>query len=209
MAEGDGRPVEVIRYATAGRRQPTYIGTDTAGVKIPGGPYTLLQALGGPLVGLAAWATRNVWAETLGLSFIVSWFIIAAATFAAVWMLGLVDLSDHNPLYSVLGAWRLLNQPGSGRVGGQTLARRPARTVRTGPSALGTLIIASPAAPKASQPASDGTHDGPLVPQPLIAATVIVALAQQMSTLVPFLVTFVVVELVVIAGFTTAPQQHV
>lgn len=96
---------DVVRYHTAGRRQPQLIGKDPSGMPIWGGPYTLYQAAGLLLIPLM-WMTRNWWAGDLsGLAVLAA---IAVTTAGTIWLLGRIDFSGRNVIYAaaaLLSAW--------------------------------------------------------------------------------------------------------
>ena len=58
-------------WYTKGRRIPTLIGKDVSGRRIPGGPYTGLQAVTAAAVPALLWSTRSLWAADMaGLAMI-------------------------------------------------------------------------------------------------------------------------------------------
>ncbi|SKF61629.1 Uncharacterised protein [Mycobacteroides abscessus subsp. abscessus] len=87
-----------VRWHTEGRRQPQIIGRDSAGKKIPGGPYTIYQVAGLAMLPLLG-STQQWWGA--GLSPLVCWLvIIPSVTALSVWLLGMPDFS-RNPLLAV------------------------------------------------------------------------------------------------------------
>jgi hypothetical protein len=52
-------------WYTKGRRIPTLIGKDVSGRRIPGGPYTGLQAVTAAAVPALLWSTRSLWAADM------------------------------------------------------------------------------------------------------------------------------------------------
>lgn len=99
--------MSTIRWHTEARRQPQIIGRDSAGKKIPGGPYTIYQVAGLgmlPLLGL----TQPWWGA--GLSPLVCWLVvIPSLTAASVWLLGKPDFS-RNPFLAAASMSTLLTQ---------------------------------------------------------------------------------------------------
>lgn len=112
----------VVRYHTAGRRQPMLIGKDAAGRRLPGGPYTVYQVLAVAAVAAVLWNTRPIWAA--GLTALSALLVIGAAAIGAGFLTGRLDFSGRNPfwiLLSLLGALRALAGARPGRVGGRSL----------------------------------------------------------------------------------------
>lgn len=133
---------DVVRYHTAGRRQPQLIGKDPSGMPIWGGPYTLYQAAGLLLIPLM-WVTRAWWAGDLsGLAVLAA---IAVATAGTIWLLGRIDFSGRNVIYAaaaLLGAW------------GTAICRStPQPLRRRGVRATGSPICTQPRAVRAFEPA--------------------------------------------------------
>jgi len=96
---------DVIRYHTAGRRQPQLIGKDPSGVPIWGAPYTLYQVAGLATIPIM-WQTRGIWAGQL--SGIAAIAVIAMTTAAVIWLLGRIDFSGRNVIYAagaLANAW--------------------------------------------------------------------------------------------------------
>jgi hypothetical protein len=79
------QPTSSFRWYTRARRIPLLIGVMSDGTRIPGGPLTLPQALGGIAVGLLALRTAPWWAHH-GPVWNVA--IFAAAVVGAAWLLG-------------------------------------------------------------------------------------------------------------------------
>lgn len=139
---------EIVRYHTAGRRQPQLIGKDPSGVPIWGGPYTLYQVAG--LVTIPVmWKTRGLWAgQVSGVAVIA---VIGMTTAAIIWLLGRIDFSGRNVIYAtaaLLAAWARTLRPaprhahGRGiHVTGLAIHARP-RTVRLTPGPPGRTATA-------------------------------------------------------------------
>ncbi|MGH3357429.1 MAG: hypothetical protein ACRDO7_01410, partial [Nocardioidaceae bacterium] len=53
----------VARFWTRARRFPRLIGKSVNGERIPGGPYTTAQAIGGFLTVWLLWESRPVWEQ--------------------------------------------------------------------------------------------------------------------------------------------------
>ena len=118
-----------VRWHTEGRRQPTLIGKDAAGRKIPGGPYIVWQLLALPVAPLM-WSTRYSWAGDLsGLAMLV---VTGATTGGVFYLIGRLDFAGRNPLLAVgalTAAVLLAMTARSGRLGG-TRVRNPTRPRR-------------------------------------------------------------------------------
>ena len=124
-----------VRWHTEGRRQPTLIGKDASGRKIPGGPYIVWQLLALPVAPLM-WSTRYSWAG--GLSGLAMLVIIAATTAAAFYLIGRLDFAGRNPILA-LGALAvavlLATTARSGKLGRSRVRRiRPPRNRRAQPA---------------------------------------------------------------------------
>lgn len=94
----------VIRWATAGRRQPTLIGRDPAGRKLPGGPYTIYQAVSVVVVAIVGWNTRSLWGA--GMSDPASLIWLAAALAGTFVLTGRINFAGRNPLWALGGVIR-------------------------------------------------------------------------------------------------------
>ena len=122
----------VVKYHTAGRRQPMLIGKDAAGRRLPGGPYTVYQLIAVAAVATTMWQTRTLWAtEMTGLS---SLLVIGAAAIGAGFLTGRLDFSGRNPLWTLLAlleAVPVLVSARPGTVGGRPLPASRPRQVRS------------------------------------------------------------------------------
>ena len=82
-------------WYTKGRRIPTIIGKDVSGRRIPGGPYTGLQAVTAAAVPALLWWTRGLWAADMaGLAMFA---VLVGVTVAAVKLVGKVDFASTEP----------------------------------------------------------------------------------------------------------------
>lgn len=109
------------QFYTKGRRVPTLIGKDSAGRRIPGGPYTGLQFLAMPGIPALLWYTRGLWAGSM--SILGSLALAALLTFGGVKLLGLVDFAARNPLYVIYGYLKQVKDLApAGRCAGRKLA---------------------------------------------------------------------------------------
>lgn len=113
-------------WYTKARRIPTLIGKDAAGRRIPGGPYTALQAIAALVTPAVTWSTRALWAGQLtGLATMVA---VLALSFGVVKLLGKVDFASRNPLLVTSSFLRQMLSPAGGSLAGTAL--RPVKTRR-------------------------------------------------------------------------------
>lgn len=116
---------EVVKWYTRARKFPQLIGRTHDGTRIPGGPYTYTQFIGG-------FACLFVGANTIGwwgrFGMITNIGLLGVVTYAAVWLLGRTPIGARNP-FSVAAAYaRALTRPRLGTVRGRPpRARRPRR----------------------------------------------------------------------------------
>lgn len=125
----DDAQFEVVKWYTRARRFPQLIGRTPDGTKIPGGPYTFTQVLGGAAFLVLAWKTLPIWGA-FGL--IGNAMVLLVATWLLIVGLGRIPIGARNPISLAEGALRALTAPAAGRVGGREVRiRRPhrARTV--------------------------------------------------------------------------------
>lgn len=108
-----------IRWHTEARQQPRIIGKDVSGKKIPGGPYTIYQVVGGLMILPIGLWTKPLWAPHT--STIAAWIILAAVTFTAVWLIGLIDWT-WSPINTFIGWARTVTHATTSPAG--TLAAR-------------------------------------------------------------------------------------
>lgn len=111
----------VARFWTRARRFPRLIGKTVNGDRIPGGPYTTAQAIGGFLTVWLLWETRPLW-ETG--SIIAELALIAGAGWGVVWSLGKVPLNTKNPIILAGGLLQAVFSPRRGRAAGRGVAER-------------------------------------------------------------------------------------
>lgn len=98
MSADSGAQKEIIRWPTAGRRQPLLVGKDLSGRKIPFGPFTIYQIIGAIIVALVGWNTKQFWGTDYdGLVVIVG---IVISSVAAGWLLGMVNFGNRNPIWA-------------------------------------------------------------------------------------------------------------
>jgi hypothetical protein len=146
-----------VRWHTEGRRQPTLIGKDASGRRLPGGPYIVWQLLALPVAPLM-WNTRFSWAGNLsGLAMLV---VIAAATGATFYLIGRLNFAGRNPMIAagaLTAAVLLAMTAGAGKLGGSRVRRSRTPTRRRGrpaPVWHANTAGASSIAAEASNPSS-------------------------------------------------------
>ena len=110
MAETENDRLEVAKTFTRTRRIPQLIGRTSDGMRIPGGPYTMTQAIGGFVVGWLLYITMGLWG---GSSAMWNWGMALTAVGVAVFMLGRMPIGGRNPVTVLLG------------LGNATVATRP------------------------------------------------------------------------------------
>lgn len=126
---------EVVKWYTRARRFPQLIGRTPDGTKIPGGPYTFTQVLGGAAFLVVAWKTLPVWGA-FGL--IGNAMVLLVATWLLIVGLGRIPIGARNPISMAEGAVRALTAPTAGRVGGRDVRIRRPHRART------VLVVAQP-----------------------------------------------------------------
>ena len=115
---------EVGRFFTSTRHVPMTFGTNPAtGERLPGGPYTSVQAFGGIGAGLVMWMTNSLWGTGASL---VDLVIGLAAVAGVGWLLRYApdDLTEITTLG--IGITKVLDGPRGGRYEGKPW--RPRRT---------------------------------------------------------------------------------
>ena len=122
MSPGDA---DVAKFFTRGVKFPRLIGTTTDGTRIPGGPYTMLQAAGGLIAFLTAQATKPLWSNG---SLVNDLLVLGAVTAGVVYGLRFVRVGGRNPASALMGVLAVMTQPKHGRLGGRRIRiRKPHR----------------------------------------------------------------------------------
>lgn len=136
-----GRPVdgerEVVKWYTRARKFPQLIGRTHDGTRIPGGPYTYTQFIGGFACLLVGANTIGWWGR---FGTITNIGILGVVTYGTVWVLGRAPISARNPLSVAAAYIRALTRP---RLG--TVRNRPPRTRR--PRRLRHRVVIAAVAP--------------------------------------------------------------
>lgn len=150
----DDAQFEVVKWYTRARRFPQLIGRTPDGTKIPGGPYTFTQVLGGAAFLVVAWKTLPLWGA-FGL--IGNAMVMLVATWLLIVGLGRIPIGARNPLSLAEGAVRALTAPTAGRVGGREVRIRRPHRART------VLVVSRPNVSKTPAP----------TPPPVVAAAAV------------------------------------
>ncbi|WP_116947857.1 hypothetical protein [Jiangella endophytica] len=136
MAE-DPDELETVKYYTRARKFPQLLGRMPDGTKIPGGPYTVQQLIAAIVIIVVGGLTIGTWGVFGVFGNIALLFGVA---FGAVFLIGRLPMNGRNPLYALLGLYRVLNAPASGRYQGRPVRFRRPRRVRSRTSVyLGAL----------------------------------------------------------------------
>lgn len=130
---------DVARYYTPGVRFPRLVGKTADGARIPGGPYTITQAVGGLAVFVVGNGLRPLWG---GRSLVADYGALLVAVVVTVFALKFVRSGGRDPFTAGLALLGVYTQPRSGRVGGRAVRIRPPRRVR---GRIALLIPASAA----------------------------------------------------------------
>jgi hypothetical protein len=137
---------DVVKWYTRARRFPQLIGRTPDGARIPGGPYTLTQAVAAGLILVIGLNTMGIWAR-FGL---IGTIVTLTVTWTAVWLLGRIPVGSRNPLSVATGLAHAVGAPPTGRLGGHAVrVRRPRRLRHTVVLALTDTTDLTPAADRA------------------------------------------------------------
>lgn len=141
----------VWAWYTKGRRLPTLIGKDVSGNRIPGGPYTGLQAVTVLVVPSVAWWSRGLWAADMAGLMMLGTIVLVAV--AAVKLVGKADFASRNPLLLLRSYLREMVRPAGGLLGGKKVAEaRPHRVRDTAETADLPPTVAAVQPEKQRQP---------------------------------------------------------
>lgn len=127
MAE-DQEDLETVKYYTRARKFPQLLGRMPDGTKIPGGPYTVQQLIAAILIIVVGGLTIDTWGVFGVFGNIALLFGVA---FGAVFLIGRLPMNGRNPLYALLGLYRVINAPASGRYQGRPVRFRRPRRIRS------------------------------------------------------------------------------
>lgn len=104
---------QIVKNYTRARRFPQLIGVTHDGQRIPGGPYTYTQFIGGGLMMAALSQTTALWATGSMLRDAVVFIAVVGLT---IWGLGRLSLKGRNPLSVAAGVLRALLAGGGHRI---------------------------------------------------------------------------------------------
>jgi len=120
---GDQATVERVKWFTLARKFPQLIGRTPDGARIPGGPYTITQAVGGLIVLVVGYYSMGLWAN---FGVLGNYTLLLALTGAVIFGLGRIPLGARNPAAIGMGAFRAVAAPQRGRLRGRPVRiRRP------------------------------------------------------------------------------------
>jgi len=120
---GDQPTVERVKWFTLARKFPQLIGRTPDGARIPGGPYTITQAVGGLIVLVGGYYSMGLWAN---FGVLGNYTLLLALTGAVIFGLGRIPLGARNPAAIGMGAFRAVAAPQRGRLRGRPVRiRRP------------------------------------------------------------------------------------
>jgi hypothetical protein len=126
MAE-DQDDLETVKYYTRARKFPQLLGRMPDGTKIPGGPYTVQQLIAAIIIIVVGGLTIDTWG-VFGVFGNVA--LLFGTAFGAVFLIGRLPMNGRNPLYALLGLYRVINAPTSGKYQGRPVKFRRPRRVR-------------------------------------------------------------------------------
>lgn len=118
---------ERVKWYTLARKFPQLIGRTPDGARIPGGPYTVTQAIGGMIVLAFGYYSMGVWASfgTLG-----NYAVLLLATGGTIIGLGKVPLGARSPVSIALGVVKAAGAPRTGRLRGKAVRIRAPHQLR-------------------------------------------------------------------------------
>lgn len=117
---------EVVKFYTRARKFPHVLGRFPDGTKIPGGPYTLTQVVGGGLLVLIGVRTMGIWSVGSGLTNVG---ILLLATVGSVKLLGRLQTGGRGPIAVAMGGYTAAASPKLGRQDGRPVTRRRAHAL--------------------------------------------------------------------------------
>lgn len=93
-------------WHTEGRRQPGVLGKDSAGKRIPGGPYTSYQMATGAAGTLLALGTSPLWKPLLQDQIILQWGLVLGLTYAGMRAGSKADYTNVASVWHLFGGVR-------------------------------------------------------------------------------------------------------
>jgi len=173
---GDQATVERVKWFTLARKFPQLIGRTPDGARIPGGPYTITQAVGGLIVLVVGYYSMGLWAN---FGVLGNYTLLLSLTAAVIFGLGRIPLGARNPAAIGLGAFRAVAAPQRGRLRGRPVRiRRPRKltqrvvicTALTPPPPVAEAAAASVAV-SVDEPAEDPVAAPERTPVSIVKAT--------------------------------------
>lgn len=135
---------QVVRFYTQARKIPFLVGK-FGDFKVPGGPYTLTQAIVAFIVAWIGHMTMPLWAG--GMITIVAWIPVLAVAGACGFAAGRIPLQGRNPVMLVWGMFGYATAPSWGSQAGAPVRLGPPRKIRhrcsspsTGPPEQVTVV---------------------------------------------------------------------
>src|SRR5690606_4843782 len=120
----DDESVETVKYYTRARKFPQLLGRMPDGTKIPGGPYTVQQLI----VAITIIVIGGMSIDTWGVfGFFGNLALLFGSAFGAVFLIGRLPMNGRNPFYALIGLFRAIGAPSTGRYQGRPIRRRRAR----------------------------------------------------------------------------------
>lgn len=161
---------EVVKWYTRARRFPQLIGRTHDGTRIPGGPYTYTQFIGGFGLLLLGVNTIDWWGR---FGAITNIGILGLSTYATVWLLGRAPIGARNPLSVATAYVRALTRPRLGTIRGRPPRARSPRRLRHRVTIAATTLESRPDAGTAQPEASPSVQPAQLSHvQRLLAASI-------------------------------------
>lgn len=134
---------EVARFYTRSRKFPRLIGRLHDGTKIPGGPYTVTQAIVAAVVLALGLVTRGLWGTG---TILVDIPIVLLVAWGGAWGAGRLPATRRNIGSILLGAVGAMFRPAAGKYREQTVKLSPPHF------AGGTAVIGGAKTPTTTQP---------------------------------------------------------
>lgn len=118
---------ERVKWYTLARKFPQLIGRTPDGTRIPGGPYTVTQAIGGMIVLAVGYYSMGLWANfgTMG-----NYVVLILATGGTIFGLGKVPLGARSPVSIAAGVVKAAGAPRTGRLRGKAVRIRAPHQLR-------------------------------------------------------------------------------
>ena len=114
---------ETGRFYSSIRRIPTTLYRLPDGTRVPGGPYTLVQGVGGAITVALLWAVRGSWTTGFDL---LDFAGALAAGLAVTWLLRFAPDNLHELGLVITGAFLAWSKPPHGHYRGETFAPKKA-----------------------------------------------------------------------------------